>query len=467
MSGDPSTPPDRLGPPDPGGKETIERTVRDTGLLAPGGPVVVLFSGGRDSTCLLHVAVRIAGAAAVSALHVNYGLREDADEDERHCFELCARLGIELEIRRPRHPETGNLQAWARDQRYGAAAQLVLARDADVAAGHTATDQVETILYRLASSPSRRAVLGMRPREGRLVRPLLGFTREQTAAYCEVAGLTWREDATNDSDEFARNRIRAALVPAFEAVHPAAQQNLLALVEILREEAEVLDEFVDRALDGREQISLARLRELPPALRRLVVQRLADQAAGAGAIVAGAARRAEEIAALGELGTTALDIGHDVRAVAEYGMLRFEHGPARTSAPEPVRLAMPGSVVFGTYEVCAEVVTGAPAPGPGILDRGVLGSELLVRAWRPGDRMAPLGLQGTKSLQDLFTARRLPRARRAVVPVVEAADGQIAWVAGIATSERFKVTAATVQTVRLSAREPHQQGVRKHAPLIE
>jgi tRNA(Ile)-lysidine synthase len=166
----------------------IEQRVRESGLLAARRPVVVLLSGGRDSTCLLDLAVAIAGREPVIALHLNYGLRDGADADERHCAELCSRLGVALEVRRPSRPERGNLQAWARDERYGTAAQIALASGGDVAAGHTATDQVETILYRLASSPSRRALLGMRPREGLLVRPLLEFTRAQTAVYCTAGG---------------------------------------------------------------------------------------------------------------------------------------------------------------------------------------------------------------------------------------------------------------------------------------
>ncbi len=312
--------------------------VRDEGLLAVGRPVVVLFSGGRDSTCLLDLAVRIAGQDGVSALHVNYRLRDSADEDERHCGELCERLGVALEIRRPRRPETGNLQNWARDERYGAAAQISIQRRADVAAGHTATDQVETILYRLASSPSRRALLGMRPRDGSLVRPLLRYTREQTAAYCTARGLPWREDESNEQDAYARARIRSRLVPALREIHPAAEENVLALAAILRDEAAVLDAAVDAVLDGRAEISLARLRELPDALRALVVQRLADGAAGGPA--PGAARRAGEIVALPDRGRAALDLPHGVRAVAEDGMVRFERTP-------PVAGARPGDTTGG------------------------------------------------------------------------------------------------------------------------
>ncbi len=296
--------------------------VRAGGLLAPGRRVLVLLSGGRDSTCLLDVAVRVAGGDSVGALHVNYGLRQAAGEDERHCAGLCERLSVPLAVHRPRQRERGNLQAWARRERYEAAASL--AAGADVAAGHTATDQVETILYRLASSPSRRALLGMRPREqlagaATLVRPLLTFSRAGTRAYCAERGLAWREDETNEQGAFARNRIRADVLPALERIHPAAEENVLALASILREEAEVLDELVEGVLAGGSRVEVSSLRELPAALRRLVVQRLADEAAGRPA--PGTARRAEEILALR---AGALDLPHGVRAVVERGTLRFE-----------------------------------------------------------------------------------------------------------------------------------------------
>jgi tRNA(Ile)-lysidine synthase len=308
--------------------EKMLEAVREGGMLVPGTPLVAMLSGGRDSVCLLDLAARLLGAGGVTALHVNYGLRDDADDDEGHCAELCERLEVALEVERPRRPEgPGNLQAWARDTRYAAAARLAERDDGRIATGHTADDQVETILYRLASSPSRRALLGMRPRDGRLVRPLLGFTREQTTAYCEQRGLAWRDDPSNDATAYARNRIRHGLARALADVHPAAAQNVLRTAELLRDEAEVLDALVAAELDGsngspRNAIALDRLAELPPALRRLVVQQLADRAAGRP--VAGAARHAEEVAALRRTGTAMLDLGGGVRAIAERGVLHAE-----------------------------------------------------------------------------------------------------------------------------------------------
>ncbi|MGV1050309.1 MAG: tRNA lysidine(34) synthetase TilS, partial [Solirubrobacterales bacterium] len=277
----------------------LERVVAG-GLIAPPAAVVVMFSGGRDSVCMLDLAVRARGPGDALALHVNYGLRDDAGEDERFCAELCESLGVALTLERPRRPEgPGNLQAWARDSRYAAAARLALPLEATIVTGHTADDQVETILYRLASSPSRRALLGMRPLDGHLARPLLGTTRAETTAYCEERGLAWREDSSNDEPTYARNRIRAGLLPQLAKAHPAASANVLRTAELLRDEAEVLDALVAAEIAGdgevrRGTIRLARLRELHPALRRLVIQQLADRAAGRP--VPGAARHAEQVA---------------------------------------------------------------------------------------------------------------------------------------------------------------------------
>ncbi len=305
----------------------LER-VASGGLIAPPDPVVAMLSGGRDSVCMLDLAVRARGAGSVTALHVNYGLRDDSDEDERHCAGLCESLGVKLETERPQRPEgPGNLQAWARDSRYAAAARLALPLTATIVTGHTADDQVETILYRLASSPSRRALLGMRPLDGRLARPLLGTTRAETTDYCERRGLAWRDDRSNAEPVYARNRIRSGLLPELAKAHPAASANVLRTAELLRDEAEVLDALVAAEVDGsgdsaRGTISLERLQQLHPALRRLVVQQIADAAAGRP--VPGAARYAEQVLGLRRTGIAMLDLGGGVRAVVERGVLRAE-----------------------------------------------------------------------------------------------------------------------------------------------
>ena len=315
--------------------DLLER-IRPGGLLAPGRPVVVLLSGGRDSVCLLDVAVRIAGAGSVEALHCDYGLRDGSAADEALCAALCERLGVTLHVRRPRRPEGGNLQAWARDQRYAEGARLALAHGGDLAAGHTATDQVETVLYRLAASPGRRALLGMAARDGRLVRPLLGCSRADTAAHCAARGLEFHDDPTNASPAFARNRVRHDLLAALATVHPAAEANVLATLSLLRDEAAVLDAVVDGALEeAGDPPMLTALQALPRPLRRLCLQRLADRAA-AGSRAPAIGHRTEELLALRD--GQALDVGGGLRAAVRDGALGFgasrgRAAPHRDPAP--------------------------------------------------------------------------------------------------------------------------------------
>jgi tRNA(Ile)-lysidine synthase len=317
----------------------IEAAVRATGLLVHGRPVLVMYSGGRDSTCLLDLALRISGREVLGALHVNYGLREGSVLDERHCEDVCRRLDVGLIVERPAGPErSGNLQDWARRLRY----DIAWAHSrVDIAAGHTASDQVETVLYRLISSPSHRAVLGMAPSEppprvlappgraggladdSRLIRPLLEFTREETTAYCMERGLAFRDDPTNALDTYVRNRIRHELLPLVSELHPGAERNILRLAQVLRDEQEVLDDEVTRVMAARSSLPLSELRQLPRGLSRLVVQRLADAALGHPA--AGVGRRSEDV--LGMSDDARLDLPGTVRAVTERGYVRFERTP--------------------------------------------------------------------------------------------------------------------------------------------
>jgi tRNA(Ile)-lysidine synthase len=395
---------------------------RESGLVHEGEPLLVMLSGGADSVCLLDVSVRL--GARVTALHVNYRLRgEESDADERFCRELCESLGVALHVEYPELGE-GNVQAAARDARYAAAARLA---DRDYAAAHTASDQAETVIYRLATSPGTRALLGMEPRRGRLVRPLLRVYREDTREYCRERGLSWREDSSNEDPRFARARIRYEVMPVLREINPRAEETIVETSGQLRDEADVLD----AAAAG---VSLADLQAHPPALARLALRRAAGQAISR--------RDADAILAAGG-GTKSFDLPGGLRAVVEYGTVRFTR--AREEAPpQPVALHVPGEVTFGSWHV--EARTGEIGD---VVLSGV-GDVVTVRAWRDGDRMRPAGLGGTKSLQDIFTDRKVPRELRRTLPVVEV-DGEIAWVAGVAVSERFK-RAAEQPPIALTAR---------------
>jgi tRNA(Ile)-lysidine synthase len=273
------------------------------------------------------------------------------------------------------------------------------------------------------------------------VRPLLGVTRDEVREYLRARGLSWREDPSNADRRFARARVRHDLLDALRSIGPAAERTIAETARQLREEGEVLEAAVSDALDrlgGGPAVSASELIREPPAVRRLLLRRLAE--AAGGELAAG---DVERILALGGRGSKSLDISGGIRAVVEYGTLRFTR-PTEEGVPDPIALPVPGQVRFGEWEVAA-------TRGP-VGDVSVSGVEppLTVRAWREGDRMRPSGLGGTKTLQDLFTDRKVPRALRHTLPVVVARD-EIVWVAGVAVDERFAAKEDDPDAVALSA----------------
>jgi tRNA(Ile)-lysidine synthase len=237
-------------------RRRIEEHIRRHDLVDPGGEICCLVSGGADSTCLWHALGAL--GYRTSALHVAHGLRgADSDEDARFCAEVFGAEVVELEGR-------GLSEAELRDLRYS------VARDRLRATGHTASDQVETILYRLAA---RGSATGMEPhRADGVVHPLLTVWRDETAAYCESEGLPYRVDASNADTK--RGLIRDEILPLLRRLHPAADENVL------------------RALDVRETLS--------PALAELLAS---------------------------PEGSKRVDLGGGVQAVREYERLWLERGP--------------------------------------------------------------------------------------------------------------------------------------------
>ena len=215
--------------------DRVDAHIRRQALIEPRGEVLCLVSGGADSTCLFHVLREL--GYRVSALHVDHGLRgRESDDDAAWCAERFGAEVVRAEI--PRTTE-----AELRDVRYSFRPELLRAT------GHTLSDQVETILFRLVSSGSTKGIKVRR--EDGVVRPLLCLWREDTEAYCRERGLEWRVDSTNAAT--ARGLIRERVLPLLERIHPAARENVL------------------RALESRQTLSpaLAKLLAAPVASRRV------------------------------------------------------------------------------------------------------------------------------------------------------------------------------------------------------
>lgn len=431
--------------------------VRATGLLPSGSEGVVMVSGGADSASMAAAAVEICGPQSVAAIHLNYGIRADSGRDEEAARALCAKLRIDLHVERP-ELEGGNIQARAREARYAAAERLLAKlRAAWIATGHTRSDLAETLLYRLTVSPGARALIGLRPRTGHVVRPMLGVSREQARAAAVGGQLPFVDDPTNVDPRFARNRIRSEVMPILAAIGPELERNVAETHAELLEDAGLLErlaaEEIERAgADRGAPIRHEDLAEMHPALLRAVLTAVAERVAGRPVRIG--RRRAREILRLAaEPEGGEVELGRGLRALCEAGTVRVALAE-REAGPGPTRLTIPGRASFGDWELEAELREGSVKPaGPELatLDADRLGSDVTVRAWRPGDSMRPLGLGGTKSLQDLFTDAGVPRSLRPRLPVL-VAGGEIAWVAGVAVSERFRLEPGSRRSAVITAR---------------
>ena len=423
-----------------------------------------MVSGGADSACTAAALAAMVGPERLHALHVNYGLRDAANADEQTVRRLCAALRIDLHVERVKSEDLGpgNLQAAARAARYLAAERLRNRFGVTwIATGHTRSDAAETVVYRLAKSPGSRALLGMSPRSGRVIRPLISLSREKTREFAAAAGLPWVDDESNLDTSFARNRVRAELMPALARLSPESERNIVETREELSEEAALLErvayEALERAGTGPSETRLDAtvLRVWEPALQRLALRSLAERATGRQ-IALNRSRSAQiaRLAAKPEGGE--IQLGGGVSAIAEAGTVFFRATSPLDAAPEPAPglLTLPGRCAVGDWEVRAElhpapITRGAPEFA--ILDAAALADPLHVRTWRQGDRIRPLGMDGTKTLGDLFADRGVPRSQRTRVPVVTCGD-RVAWVAGVAVSDDFRLGTDTTSAAVLTAR---------------
>lgn len=397
---------------------------RRAGLLPRGRPVLAMVSGGADSLCLMHLLAAI-HHGPVGVLTVDHGLRAGAGDEARAVLEAAAALGLAVHLERLDLAPGAGAQARAREARLAAARRVARAGGyARIATGHTASDQAETVLFRLARGAGRTGAVGMAPRSGDLVRPLLCASAAETRAWCAAHGLAVARDPSNDDPAFARARVRGGLVPALAAVHPAAERHVAAFAELLRDEAELLAPMVDAAWRRAHVAGGLRVDALaaePAPMRRLLVRRLFDRAGLPGEAM-GAESLARALALLDGGRRTELPGG--AAAVLERGRLAVAW--PRPVAPDPAPLAVPGRAVFGRLAVSAREGC-APAPGPRRVAVRADG-PFTVRAPQPGDRL-PLAGGGRSAVGRLLAAAGVPARLRPEVPVVAAGE-RVVWVAG-------------------------------------
>ena len=452
----------------------ISRTIDRFSMIGEGERVLAAVSGGADSAALLEVLCRLAPGRkwVLSAAHLNHGLRgEEADRDEAFVRSLADRLRVPLVCRRLeqgalRDRDGKSLEEAARDARYDFLREAAENTGAGrIALGHNRGDQAETVLMNMVRGTGLDGLKGMLPvRDCLFVRPLLYASRREIAEFLKREGLSFREDATNRDQRFFRNRLRRDLLPHLSSRYNIrVEEGLARLADIARRENDFLEETVREVLGrlvpartgSRIEVPLDGLAGLHEAVRFRVVKALLDALAPGRRVGYGHAESVLALAA-GDRPQGALHLPGGVTAVREYGRLILLTRVPETAGYEyPVDV--PGRTAIPEAGCRLEVSQVEPPWGMGtgrvaLFDADRLAFPLTVRSARPGDRIRPLGLGGTKKLQDIFTDRKTPRSRRSILPVLEDRGG-ILWVAGVCRGDRALVTVDTLRVLRVEIEE--------------
>ncbi len=459
-------------------------TAGEHALLPAGSVCVAMVSGGADSMALLHLLAggHLGEDLSASVLHVNHLLRgAEADADEEFVSAECARLGVScrtvrFDVAAHAEAERLNLEDAGREVRYRFAEEEADARaaaagarpgDARIMVAHTLDDRIETLCMRLLSGAGAGGLGSIRHARGRIVRPLLDCDRTAVREWLAGEGGTWREDATNVDTSRTRARIRHELLPVLERIEPAFRTTLARSMRILAEEdalladmarAFVRDFSAEDARPGEVALDRALVRTLSAPMRRRVVREAIVSAYPEASRIDSA--HVEAITDGVDDASFARDLPYDLRALAEYDRMVVVRQGERLPGVAPCLLPIPGSADLGengrltASEASPEVVEADACEV--IVDVG--GAEVLtVSGVRPGDRMRPLGMEGTKKLSDVLVDAKVPARMRGSVPVVR--DGEsIVWLAGVRMSDEHKVDEDTTRAVRLTWRGVREAG---------
>ncbi len=450
--------------------ERFRERLAETGLIPEGAKVLVGYSGGPDSTCMLSL-LADCGVHVVGG-HLHHGQRPEADEEQRRCGETCAALGVPFLAGRADVPAIARakkvgIEEAGRRARYEFFERARVETGCDlIATAHTLDDHAETVLLNVARGSGIGGLAGIPERRDRIVRPLLAFTRAEARAYCDEHGFWYHDDPCNDDLAFSRVRLRKNVMPELERINAGAAEALARLADVAGEE--------DRFLDGMAAAALEQVEEpLNGALRFLTIDsEVAFRRGGLMALPPVLVSRGLRLA-FGVLGAqldfaqtralrAALAAERKGSLTAEGGVVVLEWDEKRVHLRQ-----LPGPPPFGgALKTPGE--TDSPALGwrlaarsanpadyrreprglEAVIDADRVKGALSYRSLEAGDAMAPLGMTGRRKLSEMMAEAGYTPGVRRVLPLVCDELGPV-WAPGTALAERVKVTEATTRVLSL------------------
>ncbi|MDD5952539.1 MAG: tRNA lysidine(34) synthetase TilS [Oscillospiraceae bacterium] len=443
----------------------IEQTLSRYRMLERCSRVIVGYSGGADSTALLHY-LHTHFDGTVLAAHVNHQLRgEESDREEDFVRRFCKERDISLVVYRAdvasmAKKQGVSVETCGRQVRYDFFRSL-LERDTDrIATAHTLSDNGETVLFYLARGTGSRGLCGIPPVRDQIIRPLIETSRAEVEDYCQAEKLPFVEDSSNHSLDYTRNRIRHQIVPELEGLNPAFLEAIRRLTCQMMDQEEAMTAFSRQvfqraAQDGGYAVSL--LRQSPKAVVLHGLAELLRQRGYGGFLTDQKLEAAYEAVCRGQGGVT---LCGTLSVRVEQGLLLFIPSQ-QDKMTEEIPFTAPGQVRVGEKVVCAAVhflsnckisENNSKFLFPNGLDYDTIPTSAVWRTRRPGDTFRPLGRGVTKSLKKLLQESSVPPSRRDQIPML-ASGSTILWAEGFGVSALCAVTGCTRRVAVITVKE--------------
>lgn len=426
--------------------QDVEKTVEGYGMLNNGDSVICAVSGGADSVCLLYVMLELRNKYNLTlyCANVNHKIRgEEANRDSLFVKELCEKEGIELFYREIDVPKLSKQRRIGEEECgrqvryeffYSISKKL---GNAKIATAHNSGDNAETVLFRLARGTAGKGLCAIPPVRGNIIRPLLFVSRPEIEKYLKEKNITWVEDSTNKSEKYARNKIRASVIPVLEEINPEAQKKIALAASLTADDCAYLDNiaavcekkiFSEKGLDTtsflKENIAIQR-RIAQSVMKKSGVREITNV-------------KINDFISLctGDNGKT-LDINkeHFFEKTGGY-VAKAKRQPDMSYLN---KLETDGIIVEKNWEIRAKIVDKPIKKRDNniaVFDADKLSGPFFVRTRKTGDRMKILGMGKSKRLSDIFSNAKIPPSKRDGIPIIEK-DGDILFLCGLRQSSDY------------------------------
>lgn len=460
--------------------ESVKRFIISKELIPKGSRVLAAVSGGQDSMAMLSILHRLSGELdfGLTVAHFDHRLRSSSKKDITLVAKIAKSYSLELiaaseNVRDLAAKSGDNIEEAARKARYE-----FLFRSAEesgasqIATGHTKDDQIETVMMHLLRGCGIRGLAGIPIRRGKLIRPLLATPRDETHAYCKSLNISVAVDPTNQDPQFFRNRIRLEVLPFLRTVQPSVDDNIFRLSEnarrlirSIREETQpVLERYSRKISDKEWKLNVTNLSNVDDTSLIILFGDLFTECMRLDMDFT-----QPHFEHLIHLARSASASGKmlslpNLRVKREFENLIFTIEPANisgpASAPVYAPISMPGRTLVGNISVVTEIMdiddsakgSFESTKNEAFFAMDRINPPLVMRNPKPGDRMQPFGMRGSKKLSDIFIDNKIPGRKRSQMMVLSDSNG-ILWLVGICTSERGRIVQKSEKILKITVQQ--------------